>query len=541
VIVVADVATGRVVREIWSVAAPWATSLSPDGARIVASGVSWPPLPAKVIDLATGAEVFELTRLGDFNDVAWSPDGASIAASGGGGATVWDAATGLRQVTLHGHGANVGDIDWSPDSTVLATAGGDGTAKIWILLDGGLFQAVSLSAHDMRSGVMGVAFSPDGTRLLTGDVLVTNARVWDLAVSASAEVATMPAPAYAPGGAVFLGEGRLVASATAGNTATVWDTEARHVVRTLGGELPANAVNPRRLLTGLVSRPLVFRVAADPAGESLAALRDVSASTATEVMAWDPATGRELFRHTIEDGAFELAWSPDGAHLAVSVLAPPGNRGHVTVFDRTGEVVGEVWEAVDVAFGPIAFSADGEHIVSHRFPVSDIDAEQGVHTWDWRSGEVVDRLATPDAEGVWLSDDGALAASVLGGERIAILDVASGREVAVLSGQTGSTSAVDFSADGATVAVGGSDGSVRLWDVRDGRELVTLRGHIAVVDSLDFRDDGSQLVSAGSDGNVRVWALRLDDLENIAQDRLTRDLTTDECQRYLHVDRCSAD
>ena len=130
---------------------------------------------------------------------------------------------------------------------------------------------------------------------------------------------------------------------------------------------------------------------------------------------------------------------------------------------------------------------------------------------------------------------------MLDGERIAILDVARGRDVTVLTGQTGYTNAVDFSADGATVAVGGSDGSVRLWDARDGRELVTLRGHNGAVDALDFRSDGSQLVSAGSDGHVRVWALRLDDLEDIARDSLTRDLTTDECRRYLHVDRCPSD
>jgi WD40 repeat protein len=538
VIRVADVDTGRVVREIEAVAQPNATSLSPDGARI--AGSSWSPVPAKVVDVATGAEVFELARLGGISDLAWSPDGASIAAAGGGGATVWDAATGSRQFALHGHPADVGDLDWSPFSNVLATAGEDGTARVWILLDGGPLQAFSLTAHDMRSGVWGVAFSPDGTRLLTGDVRVTNARVWDLAVTAGAEVATVPAPAYAPGGAAFLGEGQLVAAASAGNTLTLWDTERLHVIRTLGGDLPPDAANPRRMLVGLRTGPVVFRVAADPAGESVAALREVPGSTASEVVTWAPSTGQELFRRTIEDGAIRLAWSPDGARLAVSDWGPPGDRGHVTVFDRTGDVLGEVWDAVDVGIGNIAFTPDGEHIVGERFPRYDRDAQPGVHTWDWRSGEVVDRLATPDARSVWLSDDGALAASVLDGERIAILDVARGRNITVLTGQTGETFAVDFSADGATVAVGGSDGSVRLWDARDGRELVTLRGHIGSVDALEFSRDGSRLVSAGSDGFVRVWALRLDDLENIARDSLTRGLTTDECQRYLHVDHCSS-
>jgi WD40 repeat protein/DNA-binding SARP family transcriptional activator/class 3 adenylate cyclase len=538
VIRVADVATGAVVREIGAVPQPSATSLSPDGARIVASGVSWLPGPAKVVDVATGAVVFEFTRLGDFSDVAWSPDGASIAGSGGGGATVWDAATGRRQFALHGHGSIVEDLDWSPDSNALATAGEDGTARIWILLDGGPFPAFSLTAHDMRSGVGGVSFSPDGTRLLTGDRRVTNARVWDLAVTAGAEIATVPKPAYAPGGAVFLGDGQLVAAASAGNTVTVWDTEGQDPVRTLGGELPADAANPRRLLVGLRSGPVVFEVAADPAGERVAALRDVPGSTASEVVAWDPAAGRELFRHTIEDGALDLAWSPDGSRLAVTDQGPPGDRGHVTVYDGRGEVVGEVWDAPDVRIGTIAFSADGERIVGNRFPMFESDAQPAVHTWDWRTGEVVDRLATPDTGGIWLSDDGALAASVLEGEQIAILDVVRGREVTLLTGLTGDTFGVDFSADGATVAIGGSDGSVRLWDARDGRELVTLQGHVAIVESLDFSRDGSQLVSTGDDGKVRVWTLRLDELEEIARDSLTRGLTTDECQRYLHVERC---
>ena len=58
---------------------------------------------------------------------------------------------------------------------------------------------------------------------------------------------------------------------------------------------------------------------------------------------------------------------------------------------------------------------------------------------------------------------------------------------------------------------------------------------------LDFRPDGFQLLSASADGTVRIWALRLDALEAIARAKLTRGFTTDECRRYLHVDRCPAD
>ncbi len=189
-----------------------------------------------------------------------------------------------------------------------------------------------------------------------------------------------------------------MAAASAGNTVTLWDTERPQVVGALGGDLPPDAANARRLLVGLASGPVVFKVAADPSGEGVAALREVPGSTTNEVVAWDSATGQELFRSELEGSAFDLAWSPDGARLAVSENVHPGDHGHVTVFDRTGDVVGEVWDAQDVGIGNIAFTLDGDRIVGERYPMSSNDVEHAIHTWEWRTGEIVDRLGrTPDA------------------------------------------------------------------------------------------------------------------------------------------------
>ena len=41
----------------------------------------------------------------------------------------------------------------------------------------------------------------------------------------------------------------------------------------------------------------------------------------------------------------------------------------------------------------------------------------------------------------------------------------------------------------------------------------------------------------GLDG-VRVYALQMEDLVALAKSRLTRSLTTEECQKYLHVEQC---
>ena len=41
----------------------------------------------------------------------------------------------------------------------------------------------------------------------------------------------------------------------------------------------------------------------------------------------------------------------------------------------------------------------------------------------------------------------------------------------------------------------------------------------------------------GLDG-VRVYELQMEDLVALANSRLTRSLTTEECQKYLHVEQC---
>jgi WD40 repeat protein len=91
-----------------------------------------------------------------------------------------------------------------------------------------------------------------------------------------------------------------------------------------------------------------------------------------------------------------------------------------------------------------------------------------------------------------------------------------------------------FSPDGAWIATGGGDGSVRLFDAGTGNERLVLRGHSGLVDAVSFSPDGSRLVTAARDGIVRVWALDLDELIGIARSEVTRELTAEECQRYLH-------
>ena len=167
-----------------------------------------------MFDVKTGEEAFRLSgaqllqRLPS-RGVSWSPDGRYIAASSEGTARVWDAETGTAPL----HAARSQRIRprrrlepgfalaWSP-------GGSDGTAKVWEIGDGGVQELWSLSAQETKSGIVGVAFSPDGTRVMAGDAGISAVKIWDLGPTGDAEWANLPAPGVSR--VEFMPDGRRV-------------------------------------------------------------------------------------------------------------------------------------------------------------------------------------------------------------------------------------------------------------------------------------------------------------------------------------------
>jgi WD40 repeat protein len=80
---------------------------------------------------------------------------------------------------------------------------------------------------------------------------------------------------------------------------------------------------------------------------------------------------------------------------------------------------------------------------------------------------------------------------------------------------------------------------VRLWDLQSGERLLTLDGSEDGLLLVEFTADGEQLVtSGGQSGYMRFLVLSVDELVDIAESRLTRSLTEEECNEYLHMDAC---
>jgi WD40 repeat protein len=111
--------------------------------------------------------------------LAFHPSGSTLVSGGFDGRVIfWDATSEAPQATrtLEAHRGWVRAVAVSPDGKTLATAGNDNLVKLWSTADCSLVSECLGHANHVYS----VAFHPDGTWLVSGD-LKGVAIVWDLA------------------------------------------------------------------------------------------------------------------------------------------------------------------------------------------------------------------------------------------------------------------------------------------------------------------------------------------------------------------------
>jgi WD40 repeat protein len=487
-----DVDSGRTVLDLGGNRGPTvAAAFSPDGKQVATASEDH---TARIWDVAGGDPVVLRGHQDELNTVSFSPDGAMVVTtSNDGTARVWDAQRGTTIALLRGHEGKVLDATFSPDGSFVVSSGEDGTARVWEPTTGRVV---------FHGGVSWVAPSPDGAMIAIaaadGRVVVVDAEGHQV-LEVDAGIAQM--------GAAVTSEGSLVASASYDGIGHVWDLSSGEPVADLTGHGPAWT---SAIPVEVPDRAFTF------SDDGTARL-------------WDARTGEEL-----------------------------------AIFDHGVVSGGGIWDA--------ALSTDGTRAVTAG------SWDGVVRMWDAASGEelwsVDDLLSGFAGISVDISPDGGSVAAV--SAQTAVLDAVTGEEVAVLDSPDLIRTA-KFSPDGRTIASQSDKGAVRLWDARTGRLLATMPGDRGVVNTIWFSHDGRWVVVPDEQGPVRIWdptsgqviasigAARgvwnafflagdrsvasndgevvridrcevcgsVDELVELAQSRVTRELTDDERRAFL--------
>jgi WD40 repeat protein len=220
-----DVATGAERARFTGVADLYqhSAAFSPDGARLAFTAEN---TSIEVWDIKEHNRLATCPGNGcQMMAIAFSPDGQTLASCGlpkgdfrQGEARIWDAATGRQIHHLLGHEALVSGVAFSRDGTRLVTTSWDQTARIWDVASGQELQV--LRGH--RSLVWSVAFNPSGTRLVTTQA-DGPAKLW--AWPAGEEVLSLTVPNNAVTVA-FVADGQQL-SAASRTGVTVWDAAPR--------------------------------------------------------------------------------------------------------------------------------------------------------------------------------------------------------------------------------------------------------------------------------------------------------------------------
>lgn len=476
-----DVATGQPKVEVKTHSDnPRLVCFSPDGRR--AASVTKDRV-IELWDLATGQQ--EAMLKGHSDDILFcrfSPDSGTLASvSKDHTIMLWDLATSRTKATLNGHLDEVLRIRFSPDSETIASIGKDGTIKLWDLATG----QETATVRGYKAGKYPECFSPDSETLA---VVSDHGTVKLLEATTGQDKAALTGHSDAGYPLGFSPDSATFAAVARHDAIKLWDV----ATGTERATLPADSVS-----TFWGQDEYEDCMSFSPDSTMIA-----TGNQYGMVRLWHPATGKEKARLNGNGKRLtSVSFSPDGAMIAVRNWS-----GEIGLWDVANE--GPQATVATFAADPrrryheLGFSPDSTML--------SVKSVVDVRFWDVTTmwPEAPFRGRPRCALCLSFSADGRTIA--FGGEdgRIGLLDVATGRERAVLQAYTAAVTQVSLNARGTVLASEGIDerkgqkakSSASLWDVVTGREKTAFpRGLITSPQlTVVFSPDSSTL-AYGSD------------------------------------------
>jgi WD40 repeat protein len=412
---------------------------SPDGKRLAVAVAAAYPGPRELLIVDPAAKNPQVkprltNRLGGL--ISFSPDGKQIVFSNDFQLHIVDVEGGAPPRLVPGQEGQNRYPAWSHDGKWIAFTSTrkspqPAPAKKAAMPRGTKLE--ELRRHTKGTIVYGLAFTPDGRRLVLGcDPRNTGVQVWDVSTGESTELGGRGIRIQ------MFPDGRRFATTWHSPTIQIVDLESGRVLREMehGTDVWALSVSKdgkRILSTGLDK---VARI-------------------------WDAQTGQQLgalVGHT--DWVTRAAFSPDGKN-AFTV----GHDRTLRVWDvETGK--NRLVIEHPAAIWGLAVTPDGRHVLTGT------------------GGSLTSSLAVLKiAQGT----DHALR----------VWDTATGKLVREMKGHTHTVYTIDVSPDGRLAVTGGWDGTMRLWDLATGDELDKTQPEQGRVACVAFSPDGKLIVAGG--------------------------------------------